>query len=300
MPNNTINYATQFMSEIKQKYTRELLTSDLTTENVTFLNANTIKIPFLLVGGYKDHSRAGGFNSQAVTKKDMVKTLEFDRDVELFVDTMDVDESNQVVTAANVTNVFIEEHAIPETDAYRISKVYADYIASGTDNPAGVPDTTVITADNVLQVFDGYMQAMDDAEVPQDGRILYVTPAIATMIKNATGISRNINSGNAADDAINRAINALDNVKIVKVPSGRMKTAYDFTDGFTPAVGAKQINMMLVHPKSVIACDKHSYIRLWPEGTHTKGDGWLYQNRKYGDLFVVDNRKDGIKINTEA
>lgn len=297
---NLINYATQFMSDIMQKYTRELLTSDLTTQNVTFLNANTIKIPFLAVGGYKNHSRAGGFNAQDVTKKDMVKTLAFDRDVELFVDSMDVDESNQTVSAANVTNVFITEHAIPETDAYRISKLYADFVASGEDNPAGVPDKTVITKDNVLQIFDQYMTAMDDEEVPQDGRILYVTPAVSDLIKNATGVSRNIQSGNAADTAINRAINALDNVKIVKMPSGRMKTAYDFSDGFKPGVSAKQINMVLVHPRSVIACDKHSYIRLWPEGTHTKGDGWLYQNRKYGDLFVLDNRKNGIKINVEA
>lgn len=297
---NTINYATQFLADIQQKYSRELLTSDLTTQNVTFLNANTIKIPFLVVGGYKNHSRNGGFNAQDVEKKDQTKTLTFDRDVELFVDSMDVDESNQTVTAANVTNVFITEHAIPETDAYRLSKTYADYITSGEDNPAGVPDKTVLTAENVLSVFDGYMSAMDDAEVPEDGRVLYVTPAVSDLIKHAVGISRSIQSGDAADSSIKRVINALDNVKIVKVPSGRMKTAYDFSDGFKPAVGAKQINMMLVHPRSVIAVDKHSYIRLWPEGTHTKGDGWLYQNRKYGDLFVLNNRKDGIKINIEA
>ena len=297
---NTINYATQFQADIMQKYSRELLTADLTTQNVTFLNANTIKIPFLSVGGYKNHSRNGGFNSQDVEKKDMIKTLAFDRDVELFVDSMDVDESNQTVSAANVTNVFVTEHAIPETDAYRLSKLYADFVASGDDNPAGVIDKTVITKENVLSVFDGYMTAMDEDEVPEDGRILYVTPAISDMIKNAVGVSRNLNVGNAADSAINRAINALDNVKIVKIPSGRMKTAYNFEDGFVPAVGAKQMNMILVHPRSVIACDKHSYIRLWPEGTHTKGDGWLYQNRKYGDLFVVNTRKNGIKINTEA
>jgi hypothetical protein len=58
--------------------------------------------------------------------------------------------------------------------------------------------------------------------------------------------------------------------------------------------------MILVHPSSVIACDKHSYIRLWAPGTHTQGDGYLYQNRKYGDLFVLDTRKDGIAINTDA
>jgi hypothetical protein len=149
----------------------------------------------------------------------------------------------------------------------------------------------------VLEVFDSYMKAMDDDEVPEEGRVLYVTPTVADFIKNAKGVVRNLQSGDAADSSIKRAITGLDNVKIVKVPSGRMKTAYNFDDGYAPAVGAGQINMMLVHPRSVIACDKHSYIRLWPEGTHQKGDGWLYQNRKYGDLFVLENRTEGIKIN---
>src|SRR5699024_10086276 len=50
-------------------------------------------------------------------------TLQFDRDVEFFVDKMDVDESNFAASAANVTKVFIEEHSGPEVDAYRFSKL---------------------------------------------------------------------------------------------------------------------------------------------------------------------------------
>ena len=84
---------------------------------------------------------------------------------------------------------------------------------------------------------------------------------------------------------------------MVRVPSSRMKTVYDFTEGFKPGAAAKQMNMILVHPKSVIASQKHSYIKLWPEGTHTNGDGYLYQNRKYGDLFLIDTRVQGVKIN---
>ena len=40
-----------------------------------------------------------------------------------------------------------------------------------------------------------------------------------------------------------------------------------------------------------------TYINLWAPGSHTQGDGYLYQNRKYGDLFVLNTRSDGIKIN---
>lgn len=292
MPNN-VNYVTQFQAELRQKYVRELLTDSLTTQNVTFVGAKTIKLPFVTVSGYKDHSRAGGFNRGAVTNDFDTKTLAFDRDVEFFVDAMDVDESNQALSAANITNTFLTEQAIPETDAYRISKLYAEYTSNG-----GTADTTALTISNILSQFDAWMEAMDEAEVPTDGRIFYVTPAINTMIKQADKITRSLDV--SAQRGIDRRVRSLDEVTIKPIPSGRMKTAYDFTEGYKPATGAKQINAILLHPSAVVACDKHSYIRLWEPGSHTQGDGYLYQNRKYSDLFVLKNRVDGIKINVEG
>ena len=144
---NTINYAVQFERQLKQKYKRESLTSDLTTEKITFINANTVKIPYIEMGGFKDHTRNGGFNRQNVSNKFMTKTLTHDRDVEFFVDTMDVDESNLAVAAANITNAFEEEHAIPEEDCYRISKLHTDFTALGQ-----TPDTEVPTIEYILKI----------------------------------------------------------------------------------------------------------------------------------------------------
>ena len=287
---NTVNYVTSFEQELKQKYTRELLTADLTTQNVVFVGAKKIKIPFITVSGYKDHSRNGGFNRGTVENQFMEKELEFDRDVEFFVDAMDVDETNQALSAANITNTFEHEKAIPETDAYRLSKLYTDFNALGE-----TATQDELTAATILEKFDTLMEEMDEAEVPEDGRILYVTPSIYTIFKQAEKITRMLEV--TRDTAVNRHVRALDDVKIKRIPSGRMKTADDFTEGFTPASTAKQMNMILVHPSAVIAADKHAYINLWAPGSHTQGDGYLYQNRKYGDLFVLDTRSDGIKIN---
>ena len=123
---NTVNYATQFERQLVQKYTRELLTSEMTTEKVKFVNANTVKLPFIEMAGYKDHSRNGGFNRQSVKNDWQTFVLKHDRDVEFFVDKMDVDESNLTLAAANVTNEFETQQDIPETDCYRISKLYAE------------------------------------------------------------------------------------------------------------------------------------------------------------------------------
>ena len=293
MPENTVNYATQFAPDIMQKYTRELLSSDLTTQNINFVRANEIKIPFVTMSGYKDHSRNGGFNEGTVENDNMTKKLGFDRDIEFFVDTMDVDETNHALSAANITNTFITEKAIPETDCYRFSKLYTDLIALG-----GVASQEATTAANILDWLDTQMEEMDDDEVPAEGRILYLIPSKYKLIKQAEQILRNLVVTKSA--TVNRNITNLDDVIIKKIPSARMKTAYNFTDGYAPAATAKQMDMILVHPKSVLATDKHAYIKLWAPGTHTKGDGYLYQNRKYGDLFVVDNRMEGIKINLSA
>lgn len=291
---NVVNYVTQFQRDLMQKYARESMTADLVTPNIKFINANTIKMPYISMGGYKDHSRNGGFNRQAVNNDFKTYTLAHDRDVEFFVDEMDVDESNQAIAAANVTNQFETDHAIPETDCYRISKLHADFTENG-----GTVNNTVLTVDNILTHFDAQMKAMTEAEVPVEGRVLYVTPDVNELLKQAKEMQRVINLNNNTGD-IKRNIGSLDGVKIKEIISSRMKTVYDFTDGCKPGTSAKQINMILVHPKSVIACNKHSYIKLWPEGSHTQGDGYLYQNRQYWDLFVIKNRVEGIYINAAA
>ena len=79
-----------------------------------------------------------------------------------------------------------------------------------------------------------------------------------------------------------------------------MKTAYDFTDGFTPAQNAGQINCIAVHPNSVVARERYAYIKMFAPGTDSRtGDGYIYQNRKYGDLFVLNQRLAGIAINAD-
>jgi len=289
---NYVNYATIFESQLRQKYSRELLTGALTTENVNFFGANMVKVPFLSLKGYRNHSRNGGFNRQDVRNENMTKILSHDRDVEFFVDSMDVDETNQVLAATNLTNAFETEHAIPETDAFRISKIYQELVKLG-----GTVDEQQLTSNNILGIYDDMMQKMDEDEVPV-GRVLYVTPAVNKLLSQSVEITRLMDIVDAKDGGrINRTVRMLDEVEVVVVPSSRMKTEYDFSDGFIAAPNAKQINMLLIAPSSVIACNKHSYIKLWPPGSHTLGDGYLYQNRQYGDLFVIDTRINGIAVN---
>ncbi len=254
------DYAEMFTRQLAQKYERELISYDLTLSNqgIKFLNAQTIKIPRLTVSGYKDHNRSSiGFNTGSVSNDWEPKKLQHDRDIEIPIDPMDVDETNLVVEMANIQNTFEEEQAIPEKDSYRFSKLLTE--ATTYASNGAVVDENVLTKATILEWFDEKMARMDDNSVPQDGRILYLTSAMQKLIKEADGITRTFSVGAAG--VIDRRVHALDDVTMKQVPSGRFKTKYNFTDGCVPAADAKQMNMILVHPSCVISRDKYAYMK---------------------------------------
>lgn len=292
------NYAEQFADILVQKYETEQKSWALFNSNpgIGWLNAKTIKLPHITASGYKDHSRAGAFNTGVLTNDWEPKTLAHDRDVEFFIDSMDVDETNLALSVANITNVFETEQAIPERDCYTFSKVYDEF----ANTYSGTVDTEALTAANILEKYDAMMEAMDDASVPMEGRILYVTPAVNKLLKEAQGLTRILRVDSDAA-RVRRYVHELDDVTITQVPSARLKTAYDFTDGCVPADGAKQINLMLVQPQSVVARMRHEYIRVFGPGSDSRtGDGWIYQNRAYWDAFLLSQRTAGVAINAEA
>ncbi len=289
------DYAARFETNLAQKYAALSKSDALFRSNpaVTFLSAETIKLPRLTVSGYKDHDRAAvGFNTGTVQNDWEPKRLTFDRDIEFAIDPMDIDETNLALAIAQIQNTFEEEQAIPERDAYAFSKLYSEYIAAG-----GTPDTTALTAATFLEKFDDDMAAMDDAGVPEEGRILYCTAGQMKLVKEAEGITRAVLVSGPAG-VVSRRVHALDDVELVSVPYGRMMTAYDFTEGFTPAAGAGQMNHILVHPSAVVARQKYGYIKVFTPGTDSRtADKYIYQNRRYMDLFLLARKAAGVRMN---
>ena len=291
-----LNYATQYSQALAQAYPYVLHFAALrSTDNdgrYKWVDGNTIKIPRLTTTGRTDGNR----DTIEAAKRNFdntweTKTLGNHRQWSTLVHPMDVDETNQVASIQNITKVFNEEQKFPEMDAYLISKVYADWTGFGK-----VGDTTVLTEDNILPVFDNWMAAQDEANVPQSGRILYITPAARKILKNAKDLARTIMNG---DDNIRRIIKALDEVQIESVPSTLMKTIYDFTEGWKPGVGAKQINMMLVHPSAVITPEKYAFAQLDAPSAGSNGK-YVYFEESYDDTFVLEKRVDAIQFNIEA
>ena len=295
------NYAEQFEQALHQKYAKELASVDLFNSNpqVNFINAQTIKLPNIIVSGYKDHNRQNiGFNSGTISNNWEPKKLEHDRDIEFAIDPMDVDETNLVVSIANVQNTLETEQGIPEKDCYVFSKLYTEagkYAANGA-----TIDTTTLTAENILQKFDDAMEKMDEAGVPSEGRILYVTPAVNKLFKQAKDIQR-VLGVNGSNGDVKRSIYSLDDVKIKQVQSARMKSQYNFTNGCVATDEAKQMNFILIHPSCEVAREKYSYIKVFTPGHDSRtADNYLLQSRFYMDAFLIKNKAAGIFINATA
>ena len=294
-----VNYAEAYERALAQAYPNVLNFGELynvaNNQTYKFVDAKTIHIPSISVTGRKNVNRDSidGVFNRNVDNEWETKTLTFYREWSTSIDPADVMDTNMVLTIQNATKVFNETQKFPEKDAYTISKIYADWVAEGK-----TADTTALTVDNVLVVFDKLMEGMDEALVPAQGRILYVTPAVKTLLKQASqiGLSRSVQNG---ENTINRVVDRLDEIKLISVPSFLMKTAYTFTTGFEPAGTAKQINLFLVHPSAILTPSKYAFVGMEAPAAGTKGD-YIYYEKEYADVFILNNRTGAIAFNVEA
>lgn len=300
-----LNYATSYERTLDQAFPYVLnfgaLYATPNNGRYRWVNSKTIEIPRLSTTGRVNADR--DTIAQASRNYDNsweTKTLANERKWSTLVHPMDVDETNMTATIGNITQVFNEEQKFPEMDAYLISKLYSLWTTSvSAEGYTGkTADKTALTTANVLTVFDNLMLKMDNARVPANGRILYCTHEVKTMLKQATQIQRTWDVQSGAD-SINRAVSRLDEVQVVGVPASLMKTAYVFTTGYAPAEQAKQINMMLVHPLAVITPHKYSFAQLEAPSALSEGK-YVYYEESYEDVFILNNKADALQFNVEA
>ena len=306
-----VNYATDYLNALEQAFPYVLnfgaLYSTPNNGRFRWINAKTIEIPSISTTGRVNADRdTVAFAQRNYDNKWETKTLTNERKWSTLVHPMDIDQSNMVNTIANITRVFNEEQKFPEMDAYTISRLYSLWTTSiegDTSHGAYVgktADTTVLTAANILGVFDALMLKMDNARVPVNGRILYVTNEVKSLLKNAQidanntiGRQLNIETG---PNGIDRRISRLDEVQVIGVPAELMKTAYNFTTGWTPAVTASQINMFLVHPGAVITPVSYSFAQLDAPSAMSEGK-WTYYEESFEDVFILNKKADALQFN---
>jgi hypothetical protein len=290
-----LNYAEKWQPQLLEIMLQDTLTSPFITTNVNWLNAKTFHFTQMSTSGYKNHSRSGGWNAGTYTQTDVPYTVAHDRDVEFLVDKADVDETNATASIQNITTVFQKTHANPEIDAYFFSKV-ATTAAGLTGYHTSTAEASY-TVDNVYEKLKGFIAAGKLKRYKAQGAlIMYVRSFVMDLLERSSDFTRKIEMTQVAPGGmgLETRITSIDGVAIIEViDDERFYSAFNFTTGFVPATGAYKINALVCSPLTVKTVPKIASIYSFAPGVHTKGDGWLYQNRSFWDTFIFPNGLDG-------
>ena len=160
-----INLVTQFLPYVDEIFTTESKKSLLTNYNRNPASGFT-------------GSRYGTIHDLDATTEEF--TLKNDRSFTFAIDKLDNDETARQLAAASALARQVREKVVPEVDAYTYGVMCSN---AGTK-----PAATTLSAENIFDEILNANNALDNAEVPETGRILVVTPDIYTMMKRSKDI----------------------------------------------------------------------------------------------------------------
>ena len=288
-----LNYAVQYGRAIQTAYPYLSYYADLWNQGESYrfrpLNGKTVMIPIVSTTGARAANRDAidGVFSRNFDVDWQACTLTMDREWDTLVDPLDVVETNDVATIANVTRVFNELQKVPEQDAYMSMKL------AGFAAVHGGVSTTSLDASSILSEWDKALEYMTNQRVNRDRVRCKMTPAAYKLLKQATGMTRFIEVTNGIRD-VDRNIARLDGVEIMEVPADMMKTAYTFTTGWAVDTStAQQINFLLYDPDAIAAPIVYDVSMMSPGSAQTKGKD-IYYERYYYDVFMLAQRGAGV------
>lgn len=267
--------AVKFAPYVDEQFSTESKTSLLTNQDFNWTGAKTVKVYKIGTGTMNDYGRSGPEGSNwsrygAVESLDATTedfTLEKDRSFTFAIDTMDTDETVQQLEAASALARQQREVVIPEVDKYVYGK-----IAAGAGTKVEIPsvdDSTIYK-----EILKG-SKTLDNAQAPEEGRQLVVTPDTLLLMKQCKDIVMETDIGN--DLRIRGVISNLDGMNVIKVPESRLP---------------KDCMFMIVHPCATVAPTK-----LASYNTHVNPpgiSGQLVEGRIVYDAFVLENKKMAI------
>ena len=292
---NAIELAQQFVPILDEVYKNASLTGDL--DGAAELarqgaNANELIIPMLSMQGLGDYSRNSGYVDGDVTLTNETVKCNFDRGRMFTVDTMDNLETAGIAFG-RLAGEFIRTKVVPELDAFR----FACY-AGKTGISKVSAGAALSTGEAVLKAIRAANDRMDEDEVPQEGRYLYITPTLLGMVQDLdTTKSREVLSNFA---------------KLVKVPQTRFYTAIqqrsgkltgsgentadETAGGYVKAAEAKEINFLIIHKPAVIQFPKHVAPKIIAPEQNQTADAYKFGYRNVGIADVYQNKLAGIYL----
>lgn len=293
---NTIALAKKYLSILDELYKKEMVTSVLEAPNELVregATASSILIPKITLDGLGDYDRSTGYPEGDVTFEWEEHSFSNDRAVKLTVDRQDNLESLDTAFAA-LSGQFVRTKVAPEIDAFRFAELAS---SAHSDNVTNAD----IDNSNTVEAIGTAIVALDEAEVPEEGRYLFVTPQVYSNIRNSDLFDRSIN------DVGDRSIPTYDGMPVIKVPQSRFYTGITLNDGsssfgFAKTTGGTEyeINFMIVHEQAALPIVKQNGMKIFEPEENQNKDAWAFNYRLYHEAFTPDNKTKGIYVHTKG
>lgn len=269
-----INLVTQFLPHVDEMFYTESKKSLLTNQDFSWTGAHTVKVHKVNTVSMNDYDRAGsGSNDSRYGALGSVGntleefTLKKDRSFTFVVDKMDRDETGGVLTGASALARQQREVIIPEVDKY----VYGVMTAGAGTKPTAI----TLTKDNIYDEILKGNNALDNAEVPETGRVLLITPDVYLLMKKSPDIM--MVTDISEEMRLRGVIAMIDGITVIKVPSNRVDANFGF---------------MIAHPVATVAPTKLEDYKVHSDPPGISGE--LVEGRIVYDAFVLDNKKEAI------
>lgn len=297
--NNTIALAQRYLPLLDEVYKYSSRSAILDNPNVQFVGGNAVKVYKTSMDGLADYSRNAGYVNGAVNGSWETMTLSQDRGRSFQIDRMDNEETLDLAFGT-LAGEFIRTKVVPEIDAY----TFAALAGTTGIQTATAADITPGTTD-VPGLIDTATKAMNEAEAPEEGRILFISETAYEGLKNK--IARFTENG---ERNIFNGIESYNGMRVIRVPQTRFYTAITQYDGTTSGqeaggyVGTAStgypINFLMVHPSAVLKVMKHVLPRIFTPDVNQTADAWKFDYRAYWDTFVYQNKAQGIYLHRAA
>lgn len=287
---NSITLFKKYVDKLDEVYKQASLTADLDADSTLVqagANANEIIIPKMTMDGLGNYSRNSGYAQGDVTLTNETVTFNYERGRKFGVDRQDNAETAGVAFG-RLASEFTRTKAVPEGDAFTFAKIAST---------AGITKTigTYANGEAWLSALVTAQTNMDNAEVPTESRILYITP-------------EGFNAIHAVDTTKSREVlNSFS--KIVKVPQSRFYTKITLKDGttagqtaggYTKASDGADINFLIVEKSAVIKYPRILVNKIVSPDDNQTDDKWLFFYRAYGLVDVYDNKVAGVYLSSKT
>lgn len=261
----------KFARQIDKAFHIDSLIKGRLSNSYSFSGVKTIKVVSPQTVPMGDYTRAGTNRYGTPTEmQDVVQelTLTQDKSFAMTIDKGNNLDQSGLKTAGGMLHLQIMERAVPVMDKYCFEQ-----LAHKAGTIAANPEK--LTKDTVLDRIQRATQTMDDAEVPQDNRTLFVSNEVFSLIKK-TGID--LKTEHTGEKAfVKGQVGEIDGMKIVKVPASR------WVDG---------LNFLVVYKNSAIAPVKLNDTKMHQDPPGISGN--LLEGRQYYDCFVLSAKCMGV------